>query len=141
MFPILAISQKIQSPVWSQSHIYFETAKISKFNTSTKKFGVETYKTASIFIENANLSTPTLTVDIPDIFFMKEGNINSIKYEQADDGSENITYDLIKEKKYIGVTLYFGQLDQKPNRIFIYFSDNYLSKTLKGEAYNLLEVK
>jgi hypothetical protein len=82
--------QVIVSPSWSKDPLYLEFAKASRYNEKTAKIEAEFYKTASIGIDNTGL-LPSVSIDVPDIFFIKLSTIYKIKYECLSGGEESIS--------------------------------------------------
>ena len=135
-----SFSQRIYPPTFAVSDIYFETAKIQYWN-NTKKVGPETFKTSSVFISNAKGKNPSITIDIPDVLYFKDGENYSTNYKLEDSGEETITYTFVKKNEFIGITFYYNEFSEKPYSMLINYKKNILNKSESSKLYQLLEIK
>jgi len=131
-------SQMISTPSFREPTLTFETAKINRFNTKTKTYGAEIFKTCTVIIEYANTTTPTISVDMPDIYYCKNLEVYSIKYEK-DETSEYVTY-MVKDDKYIcGISIFWGTDYRTPLNLNVSFTN--ISTTPQIKSYKLYEFK
>jgi hypothetical protein len=137
-----ANAQIMSRPKWAQETIYFETAKIKHF-TETKpvKLTVETFKTCKITINDANSISPTFTVDIPDIFYVKDAETYSTTYKIDGILNENVQYTITKGEDLFLLQIFFTVGLDVPDRIMVTITTNPAGKPLKAMSYILSEIK
>jgi hypothetical protein len=140
--PVLAFAQKPGVPQWAHNHEQFLFAKIKQFNSATKSFGPETYKDCSIVFEDAtdNLIM-TVTVDLPDRFYLKLATVSEIQYQLMSSKTESFQYIAISGDKSVAVTLYYDNAevsDDNPVRALISFTEGKGGKII---SYMLSELK
>lgn len=125
-----SFSQQPIAPAFSISATYFTTKKMKIWDSITKKYLTDKFKQASVFIENSNNnSIATVTVDIPDYYFIKDASVESYSYKKEIDGS--VLYSLIAllDKKLVTVSIFYSsELSDSPTQISIGFSENTSNK-------------
>jgi hypothetical protein len=145
IFPLIitinSYSQRPSNPVWPESYSEFKTAKISTYNTVTKKHSSAVYNDGLLVIEQStDGSDLKIKIDINNKFFMKNG-VFSVKGYKQEDGFETFTYLATEGEKYVSVTFYYNDGESSPFEIQLVGTDKITSKTGSRFSYLLTEFK
>jgi hypothetical protein len=118
---LITKSQRPNTPLFSDEVVSFKSAKIAMFNLATKKADLEKYKDCSILIENATDHYLIIaTIDLPDVFYMKQGQVATISEKMEVSGRESFTYQFVQDKKIATLTMSFANYgDTEPDYIVV----------------------
>ena len=142
LIPTLSFGQTIAPPYWGKETISFETAKIKQIiDVKMGKYGPETFKTCKILITDENLGLTNLTIDMPDIFFLKEADMYSMTYEKTAKDNVSVSYNLIKDKINCVIAFVYPASAEKPEGIIVTFKDRSNGNIVKMKQYLLTELK
>lgn len=81
IFP--GLSQSFQDPIWKTENVCFHASKISQWNPKEKGSRERAvFKSSSIVFEGANTKTPKVTVDIKNLFYIKQAEVYSMDFKR-----------------------------------------------------------
>jgi hypothetical protein len=142
LLPIIVIGQKVIPPKWEDNITEYNTAKIRIFDTKTKKSLPEEYKDSKVILKGViDGDVSTITINVSDKFYIKDGTILTVSYEKKTSGNESVTYTLEEGDKLALIAIYWDLLSDTPSRIFITY-DERVGKTIKSSgSFTIFEFK
>jgi|GEM_PF-2662752 len=132
-------AQTFYKPRWDKDRFAFKTAIIQKLNSQVKQIGEKIYKDCKVSFSGFDGNIENITIDLPDIFYLKDGMVTEFKFENKLSTS-SVTYFIQAEEKTASVTLYLSMVEENPLRIVIVFFKD-LKKTTPPQTYILTEIK
>lgn len=138
----ISFAQVPSEPLWASSYIGFETAKYRQFDDKTKKYGPDKYKTCTVVISNGNdIPLQDVTIDLPDLFYIKSSDISYTEYKKEEDKSMTISYVVKTDIKYAYLSIHYAPLEEHPDFINVTVTENINVKPLKTTTYMLTVFK